>query len=116
MGARSFAASLISPRYDNYLRHCGKIYYGTDEITGACPYALPPGGGLRRPLRPPLGSRASERIRISLSVSDATPRVGRLVRFSGRACPARDGLGILIERKMRPGTYRTVRRTALKPA
>lgn len=68
------------------------------------------------------GTRASPvlvvnvRIRMSLRVSDATPRVGQLVRFRGRACPAHDGLRVSIQRKTAKGTFRTVRRTTLKAA
>ncbi len=54
------------------------------------------------------------RIRMSLGVSDATPRVGQLVRFSGRACPAHDGLSVRIQRKTPKGTYRTVRSATLR--
>jgi hypothetical protein len=56
------------------------------------------------------------RIRMSLRVSDATPRVGQRVRFRGRACPAHDGLTVRIQRKTRTGTFRTVRRTRLRAA
>ncbi len=56
------------------------------------------------------------RIRMSLYVSDATPRVGQLVGFKGRACPAHDGLLVRIQRRTRTGRYRTVRRTTLKAA
>ena len=56
------------------------------------------------------------RIRMSLYVSDATPRVGQIVRFKGRACPDHDGLLVRIQRRTRTGAYRTVRRTTLKPA
>lgn len=56
------------------------------------------------------------RIRMSLYVSDATPRVGQLVRFKGRACPEHDGLLVRIQRRTAKGAYRTVRRTTLKAA
>jgi len=56
------------------------------------------------------------RIRMSLRVSDATPRVGQVVRFRGRACPAHDGLLVRIQRKTRTGRFRTVRRTTLRAA
>ncbi|MDQ3644445.1 MAG: hypothetical protein M3356_02920 [Actinomycetota bacterium] len=55
------------------------------------------------------------RIRMSLRVSDRTPRVGQLVRFRGRACPAHDGLTVRIQRKT-PRGFRTVRRTKLRAA
>ena len=54
------------------------------------------------------------RIRMSLGVSDSTPRVGQLVRFRGRACPAHNGLGVAIQRRSSSGRYVTVRRTTLK--
>jgi len=56
------------------------------------------------------------RIRMSLRVSDSTPRVGQIVRFRGRACPAHDGLLVRIQRKTRTGRFRTVRRTTLRAA
>jgi hypothetical protein len=56
------------------------------------------------------------RIRMSLRVSDRTPRVGQLVRFSGVACPAHKGLGVRIQRRTPKGTFRTVRRTTLRAA
>lgn len=54
------------------------------------------------------------RIRMSLRVSDATPRVGQLVRFRGRACPPHDGLPVRIQRKTATGAFVTVRRTTLR--
>lgn len=54
------------------------------------------------------------RVRMGLRVSDATPRVGQLVRFYGRACPAHDGLAVRIQRRTSAGSYRTVRRTTLR--
>jgi len=56
------------------------------------------------------------RIRMSLRVSDSTPRVGQRVRFKGRACPAHDGLLVGIQRRSSTGRYVTVRRTRLKAA
>jgi len=55
------------------------------------------------------------RIRMGLRVSDRTPRVGQVVRFRGRACPAHDGLVVRIQRRTRSG-FRTVRRTRLRAA
>ncbi len=54
------------------------------------------------------------RIRIGLRVSDATPRVGQLVTFRGRACPRHDGLVIAIKRRTATGGFVTVRRARLK--
>ena len=56
------------------------------------------------------------RIRMGLRVSDATPRVGQVVRFRGRACPAHAGLLVRIQRKTPAGTFRTVRRARLRGA
>ena len=56
------------------------------------------------------------RIRMSLRASDYTPRAGQVVRFRGRACPAHNGLVVRIQRRVGRGTFRTVRRTRLKPA
>ena len=67
--------------------------------------------GLRSPV-----VRVNVRIRMSLFVSDSTPRVGQRVRFRGRACPAHDGLLVRVQRRTRTGGYRTVRRTRLRAA
>lgn len=67
--------------------------------------------GLRSPV-----VRVNVRIRMSLFVSDSTPRVGQRVRFRGRACPAHDGLAVRIQRRTRTGRYRTVRSTRLRAA
>ena len=69
-----------------------------------------------------LGAVRSERVRVnvrfrmSLRVSDSTPRSGQLVRFSGRACPESDGAVVSIQRRSASGRYRTVRRTRLRAA
>ncbi len=67
--------------------------------------------GIRSPV-----VRVNVRIRMSLSVSDSTPRVGQRVRFRGRACPAHKGLLVRIQRRTRTGGFRTVRRTRLRAA
>ena len=56
------------------------------------------------------------RIRMSMRVSDSTPRVGQVVRFNGRACSAHDGLVVAIQRRSSTGRYVTVRRTTLRAA
>ena len=60
--------------------------------------------------------RVNVRFRMSLRVSDSTPRAGQLVRFSGRACPESDGAVVSIQRQSSSGRYRTVRRTRLRAA
>jgi len=54
------------------------------------------------------------RIRIGLRVSDATPRVGQIVRLRGRACPSHVGLPVRIQRRTSTGSFRTVRSTTLR--
>jgi len=54
------------------------------------------------------------RIRVSLRLSDRTPRAGRRVRFSGRACPQHDGARVRIQRRTLTKKWRTVRRTTLR--
>ena len=53
------------------------------------------------------------RPRVSLRLSDYTPKRGQVVRFSGRVCPQHDGRTLLIQRRTSTG-YRTVRKTALR--
>ncbi len=60
--------------------------------------------------------RVNVRIRLSLLLSDYTPRSGQLVRFRGRACPPHDGLSVSIQKRTRTGSFRTIRRTRLRPA
>ena len=50
---------------------------------------------------------------ISLTLSDRTPKVGTLVRFSGRLCPEHDGVRVGLQRRVRPNEWRTVRRPML---
>jgi hypothetical protein len=56
------------------------------------------------------------RLRMSIRVSDSTPRVGQLVRFKGRVCPTHNALVVAIQRRSSTGRYVTVRRARLKPA
>ncbi len=53
------------------------------------------------------------RPRVSLRLSDYTPKRGQLVTFSGRVCPQHDGSTLLIQRHYSTG-YRTVRKTTLR--
>ncbi|HYI37512.1 MAG TPA: hypothetical protein VEX39_12935 [Thermoleophilaceae bacterium] len=53
------------------------------------------------------------RPRVSLRLSDSTPKRGQVVRFSGRVCPQHDGRTLLIQRRTNTG-YRTVRKTSLR--
>jgi len=56
------------------------------------------------------------RQRVSLFLSDSTPRRGQLVRFSGRSCPTHDGAVVSIQKRTTTGSFRTVRRTRLRDA
>jgi hypothetical protein len=51
-------------------------------------------------------------LRVSFKVSDATPKKGTMVRFSGTVAPAHDGKPVLIQKKTATG-YKTVTRTTL---
>ena len=51
------------------------------------------------------------RLRISLRVSDSTPRRGTRVRFFGTVSPAHAGKVVSIQRRRRDGKYVTVART-----
>jgi hypothetical protein len=65
---------------------------------------------------PPVTSTAATvlvRIQVKFAVSDSTPRAGRVVRFSGTACPDHDGKVAAIQRRTSTGSYRTVARATL---
>jgi hypothetical protein len=53
------------------------------------------------------------RIRVGVILSDATPRRGTNVVFSGRAYPAHDGALVSIQKRTSTGSYTTVARTRL---
>jgi hypothetical protein len=55
------------------------------------------------------------RYRVSLSVSDSTPKRGQGVRFSGVVSPAATGRLVLVQRRGSDGVFRTVGRTTLLP-
>jgi hypothetical protein len=68
---------------------------------------------------PPLTSGARlvvVRMRVGLIVSDATPRRGQRVRFSGSVSPEHDGRAALVQRRSPSGRFATVARTALRDA
>jgi hypothetical protein len=56
------------------------------------------------------------RFRVTLRLSDYTPRRGQRVRFSGVTAPAHDGALVYIQRRTSTGRWRTVRRSTLKHA
>lgn len=53
------------------------------------------------------------RIRVGLLLSDATPRRGAKVVFSGRAHPAHDGALVSIKKRTSTGSFATIARTRL---
>ena len=53
------------------------------------------------------------RPRVSLRLSDYTPKRGQRVRFSGRVCPEHDGSALLIQRRSSTG-YRHRPQTTLR--
>ena len=68
---------------------------------------------------PPVTSAATlvrVRILVGLKLSDATPRRGSLVRFSGTAFPAHDGRTVSIQKRSSTGRFITVSRTKLRDA
>jgi plastocyanin len=81
--------------------------------------APPPGGGGGTP--PPPGAdpdpgtpgQPKTELKLRLKLSDATPRRGGRVRFFGSVRPAIDGR-VLIQRRGRKRSYRTVARVILK--
>ena len=66
-----------------------------------------------------VGSEESQQVtvtvlpKVTLTVSDRTPRAGRRVRFSGRVCPQHDGAALKVQRRTRNGKWRTVAGTTL---
>jgi copper binding plastocyanin/azurin family protein len=71
-----------------------------------------PGPGPGDPPPTPPGDQPP---RVTLAVSDSTPRAGRRIRFSGFVSPARDGAVLQLQRRTRRG-YRTVATTRLRDA
>jgi hypothetical protein len=54
--------------------------------------------------------------RISLGLSDRTPAAGSRVRFFGKVCPEHDNATLLIQRRIAPKQWRTIRGTTLADA
>ena len=53
------------------------------------------------------------RVKVSLRLSDSTPAVGQVVRFSGLVSPAHNGKTVQIQRRTSTGRYRTIATTTL---
>jgi hypothetical protein len=56
------------------------------------------------------------RVRVTLRLGDATPRVGQRVRFFGSAAPQHDGSVVRIQRRRATGSWKTVGLTLLRDA
>jgi hypothetical protein len=87
---------------------------GRTTATGAYSLAVTPSVNTRYRVtaktKPPVASpeaAVSVRPRVTLRLSDRTPRAGQRVRFSGTVTPAHDGKAVRIQRRTRIG-WRTV--------
>ena len=103
--------------------------YPLDRYSAAGSATTAPNGNFSFQVRPRLNTRyrvrqgntlsppvtVLVRIRVSMRPDDFTPRAGRRVLFSGRACPEHDGARVAIQRLTRLG-WRTVKRTVLERA
>jgi plastocyanin len=78
---------------------------------GTPPGGTPPGG-----TPPGTPTAPAPPFKVTLRLSDSTPRPGRLVRFLGSVEPARDGGLVRIQRRTRKGSYRTVAKAELRDA
>jgi hypothetical protein len=56
------------------------------------------------------------RFKVTLRLSDYTPKRGQRVRFSGANAPAHDGALVYIQRRTSTGSWRTVKRASLQHA
>jgi len=94
----------------------------TTSPTGAYTMAITPTVNTRYRVtaktRPPVTSPevlVGVRVRVSLRLSDSTPRAGQRVRFSGVVTPGHDGKVVSIQRRTRTG-WRTIATTTLAAA
>lgn len=60
-----------------------------------------------------LSTTAKVRVRVGLRLSDSTPRIGQLVRFSGAVAPAHNGRIAAIQRRTSTGGWTTVAHATL---
>jgi hypothetical protein len=92
--------------------------FGIVRVNAPVPGPIPPPPGAPPPGEVGPGSPNEPRtpFEVTLRVSDRTPAAGSRVRFFGSVRPARDGGLVLIQRRVRPGTFRTVARGRLKDA
>ncbi|HEX2414481.1 MAG TPA: hypothetical protein VHJ37_04620, partial [Thermoleophilaceae bacterium] len=80
------------------------------------PGSPPPPGGSPTPGTPSQPGTKKSATKITLKVSDATPRAGSRVRFYGSVTPAHDGRKVAIQKRGRGGTFKTVVRVTLRDA
>lgn len=96
---------------------CGNPAHTGMDGTVTVNAASPPGGGGGIPPPPGPGpgtpGQPKTELKLRLKLSDATPRRGGRVRFFGSVRPAIDGR-VLIQKRGRKRTYRTVARVILK--
>ncbi len=116
------AGRTVALRADGYPFNVGNAVVATTQTSSNGSYSFTQRPDRNTNYQVTLGAVRSERVRVnvrfrmSLRVSDSTPRAGALVRFSGRACPESDGAVVSIQRRGSSGRYRTVRRTRLRAA
>jgi hypothetical protein len=99
------------------------IQTATTETSGAYSFTAKPGKNTRyrviARVMPPLTSGEVDvavRFKVSLRLSDYTPRAGQLVRFSGSVLPEHDGRIVYIQRRTSSGSFTGVARTTLRDA
>jgi hypothetical protein len=95
----------------------------TTETSGAYSFTAKPVKNTRyrttARVGPPLTSAEVEvkvRFRVSLRLSDYTPRAGQSVRFSGSVAPEHDGRTVYIQKRTSAGSWDTVARTTARDA
>lgn len=111
----------VTLRADGYPFNVGDAAVATTKTTSNGAYSFTQRPDRNTNYQVTLGAVRTERVRVnvrfrvSFAASDYTPRVGQLVRFSGKACPKSNGAVVSIQRRFSSG-FRTVRRTSLKDA
>ena len=92
----------------------------TTSATGAYSLSVKPGLNTRYRVsaktKPPVTSpevTVTVRVKVTFAVSDSTPAVNQLVRFSGTVTPAHNGKLALIQKRTSAGGWKTVTSTAL---
>ena len=101
---------------------------GTVDVVPAPPARPHPPEPRRRPAAAPARPAAAPgtpggqpgpgepKLKVTLKVSDATPRANSRVRFYGSVTPARDGRKVKLQKRGRGGKFKTVAETTLRDA